>query len=178
MDPILQQLQLEISGSLQGLGATQTQLRPSTANSDKDKWSIQQIAQHLTLTYANTEIAINGRLAKGTPTRTQPTLQQRIRQYAVTTLGYFPSGRKAPSSVCPPACSPPLSGEELTQEATIGLARIDQLFAQAESLFGSRRAISHVVLGPLSIYQWRRFHLIHGRHHIRQIRAIRTAHRN
>jgi len=175
MDPILQQLQREIAISLQGLDATQTQIRPSTAN--PDKWSIQQIVQHLILTYANTEIAINGRLTKGAPTRAQPTLQQRIRQYAVTSLGYFPGGREAPSPVCPPDCSLPLSGEELSHKAAVGLARIDQLFAQAESLFGSRRAISHVVLGPLSIYQWRRFHLIHGRHHLRQIRAIRTVHR-
>ena len=77
MDPILQQLQQEIGGSLRGLDATQTQLRPSAK--DPDKWSIQQIAQHLALTYANTEIAINGRLVKGTPTRTQSTLQQHIR---------------------------------------------------------------------------------------------------
>jgi hypothetical protein len=175
MDPILQQLQQEIGGSLRGLDATQTQLRPSAK--DPDKWSIQQIAQHLALTYANTEIAINGRLVKGTPTRTQSTLQQHIRRYAVTTLGYFPGGREAPSPVCPPTCSPPLSGEQLTHEVAVGLVRIDQLFAQAEFLFGSRRAISHVVLGPLSIHQWRRFHLIHGRHHIRQIRAIRTANR-
>ncbi len=175
MDPILQQLQREIASSLHGLDATQTQLRPLGTN--PDKWSIQQITQHLTLTYANTEVAVNGRLVKGTPTRTQPTLQQRIRQYAVTNLGYFPGGREAPSPVCPPACSPPLSGEQLTQEAAVGLARIAQMFAQAESLFGSGRAISHVVLGPLSLHQWRRFHLIHGRHHIRQIRAIRTAHR-
>lgn len=175
MDPILQQLQREIAASLQGLDATQTQIRPSATN--PDKWSIQQIAQHLTLTYANTEVAVNGRLVKGTPTRTQPTLQQRIRQYAVTTLGYFPSGREAPSPVCPPACSQPLSGEDLAQEAATGLARIDQLFAQAESLFGSSRSISHVVLGPLSIHQWRRFHLIHGRHHMQQIRAIRAARR-
>jgi hypothetical protein len=31
-------------------------------------------------------------------------------------------------------------------------------------------------LGPLGAGQWRRFHLSHGRHHIRQILAIRRAH--
>ncbi|HEY6376390.1 MAG TPA: DinB family protein [Edaphobacter sp.] len=174
MDPILQQLQQEIATSLQGLDATKTQLRSAT---NPDKWSIQQIVQHLTLTYASTEVAVNARLAKGTPTRAQPTLQQRIRQYTVTTLGYFPSGREAPSQVCPPANTSPLSGEELARQAAAGLTRIDQLFVQAEVLFGSRRSISHVVLGSLSIHQWRRFHLIHGRHHIRQIGTIRAAHR-
>ena len=174
MDVILQQLQQEIATSLQGLDATQTQLRSVT---DPDKWSIQQIVKHLNLTYTNTEVAISARLAKGTPTRAQPTAQQRIRQFAVTTLGYGPSGREAPTPVCPPADSPPLSGKELTHETATGLARIDQLFTQAEAIFGSHRAISHIVLGPLSIHQWRRFHLTHGRHHLRQIRAIRTAHR-
>ncbi len=174
MDTIFQQLQQEIAASLHGLDATQTQLRSAT---NPDKWSIQQIAQHLTLTYANTEVSITGRLAKRTPTRARPTSQQRIWQFVVTTVGYFPGGRQAPTSVCPPADSPPLSGEELTHEAAVGLARIDQLFTQAESLFGSRRAISHVILGPLNIHQWRRFHLIHGRHHIHQIRSIRNAHR-
>jgi hypothetical protein len=33
-----------------------------------------------------------------------------------------------------------------------------------------------MILGPLTIRQWRKFHLIHGRHHIKQIRAIRAAH--
>ncbi len=47
--------------------------------------------------------------------------------------------------------------------------------AIAEQLFGSRRrSVRHMILGPLSLAQWRRFHLVHGRHHIRQIAAIRA----
>jgi hypothetical protein len=30
------------------------------------------------------------------------------------------------------------------------------------------------VLGPLSMQQWRKFHLIHGRHHLKQIARIRA----
>jgi DinB superfamily len=174
MDSILQQLQQEIAASLQGLDAIRTQLRPATT---PDKWNIQQIVQHLTLTYASTEVAISGRLVKRRPTRTQPTLQQRIQQYAVTTFGYFPTGLEAPLPVCPPVDSSPLSGEELAQQVAAGLTPMDQLCNQAEVLFGPRRVASHGVLGPLSIHQWRRFHLTHGRHHIRQIHAIRAAHR-
>jgi hypothetical protein len=47
----------------------------------------------------------------------------------------------------------------------------------AEQLFGThRRSVRHMLLGPMSLAQWRRFHLVHGRHHIRQIAAIRTEH--
>ena len=105
MDPILKQLHNEIANSLNGLDSAQTQLTPSTAT---EKWSIQQIVQHLCLTYTFTETAFDARLVKGTPTRARPTLQQRLGQYFLTTLGIFPTGREAPGeSPLPKSC--PLS---------------------------------------------------------------------
>jgi hypothetical protein len=172
MNPTLQQLQNEIASALQGLDPIQTQKVPT---SQPDKWSIQQIAQHLCLTYASTEIAINGRLVKRRPTRTRPTILQRIAQYFVTVIGYLPHGREAPSAVIPPSGGDRLSGEDLSRSAAEGLARVDKLLNEAEALFGQQRCISHEVLGPLSIHQWRRFHLIHGRHHIRQILDLRAS---
>ena len=173
MDPILQQLHNEIVGSIEGLDSAQTQLTPSASS---EKWSIQQIVQHLCLTYAFTETAFDARLAKGTPTRAKPTLQQRIGQYFLTTLGMFPSSRQAPERVTPPRIVSPFCGSDLARYSGEHLVRIDKLFNHAEALFGRGRCISHMILGPLSIHQWRRFHLIHGRHHLKQIRAIRAAH--
>jgi hypothetical protein len=173
MDPILTQLHNEIANSLDDLDSEQTQLTPSTST---DKWSIQQIVQHLCLTYAFTETAFDARLAKGTPTHARPTLQQRIGQYCLTTLGIFPSGREAPGRVTPPQIASPVCGNDLVHYTGEYLVRLDKLFNKAEALFGPGRCISHMILGPLSIHQWRRFHLIHGRHHLKQIRAIRSAH--
>jgi hypothetical protein len=171
MTPILQQLNRDISTSLHGLDATQTQLRPTTA----EKWSIQQIVDHLCLTYAATVIAINGRLAKGTPTRAQPSLRQRVGQYFLINLGYFPPGREAPAMVMPPIPECALCGEDLSAKAAAGLTTVDKLLDDAEAAFGHDRCITHMILGPMSIHQWRRFHLIHGRHHVKQILAIRKA---
>jgi hypothetical protein len=173
MDPILQQLHNEIAGSIDGLDSAQTQLTPSASS---EKWSIQQIVQHLCLTYAFTETAFDARLAKGTPTIAKPTLQQRIGQYFLTTLGIFPSGREAPERVSPPQIVSPVGGSDLSHYSGEHLDRIDRLFNEAEALFGPGRCISHMILGPLSIHQWRRFHLVHGRHHVKQILAIRAAH--
>ncbi|MCU1223291.1 MAG: hypothetical protein JWQ42_1384 [Edaphobacter sp.] len=172
MNPTLQQLQNEVADSLRGLDSAQTQTVPP---GQPDKWSIQQIAQHLCLTYTSTEAAIHGRLIKGRPTRAKPTMLQWIAQYFVTVFGYFPHGREAPSAVVPPSGGERLSGEDLSRAAAECLARIDKLFDQAEALFGQRRCITHEVLGPLSIHQWRRFHLVHGRHHIRQILGLRAS---
>jgi hypothetical protein len=175
MNSTLHQLQSEIASCLTGLDATQTQLRPP---SRPNKWSIQQIVEHLLLTYSSTETAINARLAKGRPTHAKPNLTQRVSRYAVTRCGYFPTGRQAPPMVTPQPNSPPLSGEGLTQSASDHLTHLDQLFSQAETLFGpASQCASHAILGPLNIEQWRRFQLIHGEHHLKQIVAIRKAHK-
>jgi hypothetical protein len=174
MNSPLHQLQGELAHSLRGLDATQTQLRPPSRPA---RWSIQQITEHLLLTYSGTETAIDARLAKRTPTRATPSIPQRLAQYTVLRLGYFPSGRKAPPLVTPSPDTHPLSGEELTHATTERLTHLDQLCTEAQNIFGpTARCASHMLLGPLSLDQWRKFQLIHGRHHIRQILAIRKAH--
>jgi|SRR5271155_4667328 len=174
MNATLQQLQHEIAFCLRGLDATQTQLRPP---SRPNKWSIQQIIEHLLLSYSGTEMALNARLAKGAPTKAKPALLQRFGQYTLIHLGYFPTGRKAPPLVTPVPSAHPLSGEELTQAVAAHLTSVDALCTDAEKLFGAtNRCASHMVLGPLSVNQWRRFQLIHGEHHLKQIVAIRKAH--
>jgi hypothetical protein len=175
MNSTLHQLQREIADSLHSLDATQTQLHPP---SRPNKWSIQQIIEHLLLTYSSTETAINARLAKRTPTRARPTLAHRVFQFAVTRCGYFPTGREAPEMVAPQPTTHTLSGEDLSQVTAQHLAQLDLLFTAAETLFGSAsQCASHAILGPLNIDQWRKFQLIHGEHHLKQIAAIRKAHR-
>lgn len=173
MNSILQTLEQQLGHSLTGLTATQTQLRPID---HPEKWSIQQITEHLLLTYAATATALQARLDKGTPTQARPTLQDRIRQFAVTTLGYFPQGRQAPLPVTPAPQSAPLAGPDLLALATQSLSNLDQLLDRIESLFGQKRAVNHMILGPLNPHQWRTFQLRHGVHHIQQILAIRKSH--
>lgn len=173
MNSVLDLLQREITSSLHGLDATQTQLRPLSA---PEKWSIQQIVEHLLLTYSGAETALNARLAKRRPTAAKPSALQRIQQFAVYRLEYFPGGRQAPDIVTPANGTSPLSGEELATAVQDRLTRFDIFCTEAEQLFGSKQCASHNVLGPLSVDQWRRFQLIHGRHHLKQIAVIRKAH--
>ncbi|WP_260705422.1 DUF1569 domain-containing protein [Edaphobacter flagellatus] len=174
MNSTLDQLEHDLSASLSGLNANQTQFH---LTDDTTRWSIQQIVQHLLLTYNSTATALESRLAKGRPTFSRPRPQHRAIQFVVLTLGRMPGGRQAPPEVTPSLETTPLSGEQLTHEVIKALLRLDDIFTQAEETFGSIPCQSHFVLGPLSASQWRRFHLTHGRHHIRQILAIRRAHR-
>jgi hypothetical protein len=175
MDANFQRLLRETAFSLRGLDASQTQFRPP---SRPNKWSIQQIVEHLLLTYSGTETALNARLAKRTATQARPNLLQRISQYTVIRIGYFPTRRKAPPLVTPSATVHPLSGAELTQAAVDHITHLDLLCAEAGELFGvANPCATHMVLGPLSIEQWCKFQLIHGEHHLKQILAIRKAHK-
>jgi hypothetical protein len=172
MNRDLETLRDELERSLGGLDERQTQLRPG---GDPARWNIQQIATHLLLTYAATETALDARIAKAIPTKARPALAQYAGQFTLLRLGYFPRGRKAPERVTAPADASAVPGGVLIAQVHAAIDTLDRRVAVAEAIFGPElRAVSHIVLGPLSTRQWRRFHLIHGRHHIRQIAAIRA----
>ena len=170
----LRRLETAVTNALEGLNQRATQASP---RSHPEKWSIQQIVEHLLITYRGSIPAIQARIDKRRATRARPTLRQRVGQFAIITLRRFPRGRRAPAAVSPPLPSTIRSGQELAQWMRAELAKMDEVTARGQHLFGDRRAVSHIILGPLSMHQWRRFHLIHGLHHLKQIRAIRRDHR-
>jgi hypothetical protein len=173
MNATIRHLEARLSSALKDLDSSQTQLRLTP---DPSCWTIQQVMEHLLLTYASTSTSFKTRLAKGTPTLTRPTPTQRTTQFVVITLGLMPGRRKAPPEVTPVASTSPLSGDDLMASTHSALTSMDQIIHQAEHAFGSVRCLTHHVLGPLTVSQWRRFHLSHGSHHVRQIAAIRRAH--
>jgi hypothetical protein len=55
------------------------------------------------------------------------------------------------------------------------LEQLDRCLSEGERVFGATRAVlDHPVIGPFSIADWRRFHWVHTRHHIKQIQ-VRTS---
>jgi hypothetical protein len=171
ISPNLTLLASRLTATVSPLTITQTRATPPTRPCC---WSIQQITEHLLLTYQVTCTNFETRIAKATPTKATPTVPQRLGQLALLNIGYFPRSRKAPPMVCPGILTAaPLSGPDLAAQLNETLTRMDTLIAQAETLFGPRtRAISHQVLGPLTSRQWTRFHLVHGLHHLAQIEHI------
>lgn len=161
----------ELSRALAGLDVRQTQLRPG---GDAGRWSIQQTVEHLLLTYAATERAIDARIAKESPTQARPSMMQRAAQVAIIRAGLFPKGRKAPEMVTPSADGPAVAGGVLIERVGAALAGLDARVEAGEKVFGAKqRVVRHVVLGPLNFSQWRRFHLVHARHHMKFIGRVR-----
>jgi hypothetical protein len=170
MDKSLQKLMDELTASVRGLDCAQTQLRPLGR---EKAWSIQQIVEHLLLTYVFSRKVMVERLEKGTATKRPPSLSNRCAQFAVTKAGFFPRGIRAPEMVEPPRAATPRNGEELAASVEAEIALLEDVAGNCESVLGSGRAVTHFALGPMSIAQWKRFHLTHARHHVKQILSIR-----
>jgi hypothetical protein len=49
---------------------------------------------------------------------------------------------------------------------------MDTLLDGCRRKFGMERVTRHPLLGPLRVDQWRRFHVVHGYHHLNQLRSV------
>ena len=169
MDSYLERLQLAITSATRGMKVEDLGSRPQ--GYPVEKWSVAEILEHLYLTYTGTSKGFERCLQAGKPLVSPITLKQRARITVVTGLGYLPSGRKAPERSIPKG----MPGDKVMAEIGSRIKEMDDLIAQCEARYGARtRVLDHPVLGPLTAQQWRKFHWVHGWHHIKQIRARRT----
>ncbi len=170
MNGELDDLRNELGVVLAGLDEVQMQRRPAART---EAWCIQQIAEHLLRTYDTTLNLFEERLLKGRCTKATATLQQRWGQFLVARLGYFPHGHLAPTFTCPPVVLELENGDQTLARVSARLQALKTIFQEAENAWGQGRCVSHFALGPMSVEQWARFHRTHGRHHAKQIAAIR-----
>lgn len=166
MDSYLERLRQAVASAMQGLCD-----KDLTRRTD-GKWSPAEVLEHLYLTYTGTSKAFERCLKASKPLASAPTLKHRVAAILVTEFGYFPEGRKSPDHACPKG----ISTEKVVADICPQIEAMDKIIAQCEELFGPRqRILDHPVLGPLTASQWRKFHWIHGRHHIAQILERRTS---
>ena len=164
MDAYLQRLQDGVASAILDMTAEDLHRHP------KGKWSAAQVLEHLYLTYTGTVKGCERCLQAGKPLARAPMMMDRVRAFVVTGLGYLPEGRKAPDRTQPRG----MAVEELVREIGLRIRDMDDLIAQSEARFGKRTPVlDHPFLGPLTARQWRKFHWVHGRHHLKQIRKLR-----
>jgi Protein of unknown function (DUF1569) len=164
LDAYLQRLQKAIASATQGMIAKDLHRHP------EGKWSTAEVLEHLYLTYTGTAKALERCLHEGKPLARTPVLMDRVRAFVVTGLGHLPEGRKAPKHALPRG----IAVEEVVREIGPRISAMDDLIGQCETRFGKRtRVLDHPILGPLTARQWRKFHWVHGRHHLKQIHKLR-----
>ena len=164
MDPHLERLEQEIATAISGFQTEQLNWhRPG-------KWCVAEILEHLYLTYAGTIKGCGRLLERGKPLASKATLKNVAQSFIVVRLGYMPTGRKSPEVARPRG----LPAEKISSEIVSTIREMDSLLSQCAATFGvSLKVMDHPILGPFSVAQWRKFHLVHGLHHAKQIRGLR-----
>ena len=137
---------------------------------DPNKWSVVEIVEHLTRAYSGTAKGFERCVEKGAPLATSATLTQKMQQFGLLNLGYFPEGRQAPKFIIPTG---ELDLNAVLDAVRRDLARLDGSADKAKQELGTGKMLDHPILGALTVDQWLKFHVIHTQHHAKQISARR-----
>jgi hypothetical protein len=146
------------------------------------KWAPAEHVEHLSLTFSGTARMFRKLIASGSSSQQtqerrlpepltvrKPTPKEWLSVLMVVEFGHMPRGRKSPEFAVPKG----LFGGAAMAAFHEHIQSMDEAFRDAERLFGTSGPVAtHIVLGPLTINQWRRFHFVHTRHHMRQVKAI------
>jgi Protein of unknown function (DUF1569) len=164
MDRRLDKLKESLRSAVEGMSSEQLSWHPP------GKWCAVELLEHLYLTYTGTIKGFERVLGKGKPLASRASVTQRALTFVVMGLGRMPAGRKAPAIVMPKG----LPAEEVRSEIGAKIAAMDTIIGQCEARFGRRvPLLDHPILGPLNAKQWRKLHVVHGQHHLKQLLRLR-----
>ena len=166
MDPRLEKLRGNLESAVEGMSSEQLSWHLP------GKWCAAEVLEHLYLSYAATVAGFERVMSKGKPLASRASMVHRALTFVVVGLGHLPTGRKAPAFIQPKG----LPVEKVRNEMGEKIAAMDAIIAQCEARFGRHvKLLDHPFLGPLNATQWRKLHLVHGRHHEKQLLRLRES---
>jgi len=166
MDIRLDKLKQSLESAVEGMSTEQLSWHPP------GKWCAAEVLEHLYLTYTGTIKGFERVMTRGKPLASRASVAHRVRTWVAVGLGQMPAGRKAPAVAQPKG----LPAEKVRNEIGAKIVAMDAIIAECEARFGRRvRLLDHPILGPLTAPQWRKLHLVHGRHHQKQLLRLRES---
>jgi hypothetical protein len=166
MDFRLDKLKQSLESAVEGMSSEQWSWHPP------GKWCAAEVLEHLYLTYTGTIKGFERVMTSGKPLASRPSLAHRVQTWVVVGLGYMTAGRKAPAMVRPKG----LPIEKVRNELGAKIVAMDAIIEQCEARFGRHvPVLDHPILGPLTAPQWRKLHVVHGRHHHKQLLRLRES---
>jgi len=166
MDVCLDKLKQSLESAVEGMSSEQWSWhRPG-------KWSAAEVLEHLYLTYTGTIKGFERVMTTGKPLASRASMAHRVRTLVVVGFGHMPAGVKAPAVVVPKG----LPAEKVRADFGAKIGEMDAIITQCEARFGRRvHVLDHPILGPLTAPQWRKLHVVHGRHHHKQLLHLRES---
>ncbi|MGH7568105.1 MAG: DinB family protein [Gemmatimonadales bacterium] len=131
------------------------------------KWTSAQIVEHLAIALDTSSHVFEDRRARDPMHRRPRTWKERLAYAFILGLRWFPPGRKAPAQ------STPTDHPDPTAVVARFRTGVERFLALEKLLLPARRYdlfVKHPRLGDLNLEEWMRFHVVHSRHHAKQIR--------
>ncbi len=139
------------------------------------RWCAQQIMEHLILSYDLTSSVVGKQLKTGRIPKNRRNLLEFILRVQTIGLGYMPDGVPAIRAVRP-GDYVPQAGPAIAERFLKAAEDMDVLLVAARKKFGIEHCGEHPLFGVMRVDEWRRYHAVHARHHLKQVRnAIRFA---
>lgn len=150
------------------LGPLEDRPDPDWYQAPPGKWSPAQIVEHLALALEGCADGFEKRRARDPMFRRRLTGLERAGKLFVMHFGWFPPFLTAPTMTAP---APHVDRGAAESHFRRGVERMEELArlllpARARDLF-----VKHPGMGDLTLPEWLEFHVIHSRHHARQIRS-------
>jgi hypothetical protein len=158
----LQKLERAVASAIEGLSTDQLSWHPP------GKWCATEVLEHLYLTYSGTIKGCERVIATGKVNPAAPTWRQRVAKIVVIGFGYMPSGRESPERARPRG----LPSEKVLAEIVPKIAEMDEYLNRCEQKLGKGPVLDHPIIGPLTAAEWKKFHLVHGMHHVKQVHRL------
>lgn len=135
------------------------------------KWCAAEVLEHLRLTYTGTAKMLEKNRDKGAVEESPIDERVRAARQLIFEQEKFFEGLQAPPFATPKTPPDPQVRVRIQED----LHRLAALLDEAELRLGKDANLgNHFALGPLNGEQWRHFHFEHGRHHAKQLEALRA----
>ncbi len=135
------------------------------------KWCAAEVLEHLRLTYTGTAKMLERNRDQAVVEPAAVDDRVRAARHLILEQGGFFEGQQAPPFATPKTAPDPAVRRRIQED----LSRLDAALAEAEQRRGKDAILgNHFALGPLTGKEWRNFHYAHGRHHAKQLEALRS----
>ncbi|WP_263358206.1 DUF1569 domain-containing protein [Acidicapsa ligni] len=172
MHPVLKSALQPLATQIATVSKEEAQAHPLPG---QDRWSPQQIIEHLILTYKLTSNSVSRQLESGRVVKNHRRLLKFLLRAQTLGLGYMPRGVPAMLAVRPLEYTPE-AGPAIAARFLAAAEEMDSLLVAGRKKFGIQACGEHPFFGVMRIDEWRRYHAIHARHHASQLhKAIQNA---
>ena len=172
MHPVLKSALTPLAVQVAPLTLEEAQVVPLPG---QGRWCAQQILEHLILSYRVTSNELSKQLKSGRVPRNRRNLLEFFLRVQTLGVGYMPSGVPAIKALRPTNYIPE-EGSVVSARFLEAAEEMDALLVQCRKTFGIQACGEHPFFGIMRVDEWRRYHSVHARHHLPQLReAIRFA---